>query len=65
MSVEYLSFVFWMCVERVVVVFKGCYSGCVLSARLKEFVEVFFVVSDVVCKIQSYVFAFRRFSIFG
>ena len=49
MSVEYLCFVFWRCMKRVIVVFKGGYGGCILSAGLKEFVEVFFVISDVVC----------------
>ena len=46
-------------------VFEGSYGSGVLSARLEEFVEMFFVISDVVCKVQSYVFAFRRFGVLG
>ena len=48
-SVEYMCFVFWGCLESVTVVFEGSYGGGVLSARLKEFVEMFFVISNVVC----------------
>jgi len=48
-----------------VVVFQGCDRRCVLSARLKEFEEVFRVISDVVCEVGGNMFVFCFLYVFG
>ena len=58
MSVEYLCFLFWVCNVCVIVVFQGSDGRCVLSARLEELVEMFSVVSDIVCEVCGNMFAF-------
>ena len=52
-------------VTSVVVVFQGCDRRCVLSARLKEFEEVFRVISDVVCEVGGNMFVFCFLYVLG
>ena len=56
---------FWVGNKHVIVVFQGCDRRCALSARLEKLVEVFGVVSDIVCEIGGNMFAFCFLNVLG